>query len=132
MSGRATARVHEAKVKMLAVNLDNAVGALANAILITSRALAPMSDIEGHAGTLRRSGRVEKLGLSKYQVVYGSGIKDTNGKETGDAPYAAYQERGMWPDGTHVIKNHTTPGTQTHYLLTAGQTEIKQGFRRFL
>lgn len=122
MSGRATARVHEAKVKMLAVNLDNAVGALANAILITSRALAPMSDIEGHAGTLRRSGRVEKLGLSKYQVVYGSGI----------APYAAYQERGMWPDGTHVIKNHTTPGTQTHYLLTAGQTEIKQGFRRFL
>lgn len=30
-------------------------------------------------------------------------------------PYAAYQERGMRADGTHIIKNYTTPGTGPHF-----------------
>lgn len=30
-----------------------------------------------------------------------------------DTIYAAYQYYGCWPDGSHVIKNHTTPGTTT-------------------
>lgn len=30
-----------------------------------------------------------------------------------DTPYAAYQYYGCWPDGSHVIRNHTTPGTTT-------------------
>lgn len=29
--------------------------------------------------------------------------------------YSAYQYYGCWPDGTHVIKNHTTDGTCTHW-----------------
>lgn len=30
-----------------------------------------------------------------------------------DTVYAAYQYYGCWPDGSHVIKNHTTAGTTT-------------------
>lgn len=28
-----------------------------------------------------------------------------------DTIYAAYQYYGCWPDGSHKIQNHTTPGT---------------------
>ena len=47
---------------------------------------------------------------------------DTSGEKTylvWDTPYAAYQWYGCWPDGSHVIKNHTTPGTTTRWVLTA-------------
>lgn len=30
-------------------------------------------------------------------------------------PYASYQERGMRADGTHIVRNYTTPGTHAHY-----------------
>lgn len=30
-------------------------------------------------------------------------------------PYAAYQERGMRADGTHVVQHYTTPGTGPHF-----------------
>ena len=36
-----------------------------------------------------------------------------------DTPYAAYQFYGCWPDGSHQIHNHTTPGTTTFWVLTA-------------
>lgn len=36
-----------------------------------------------------------------------------------DTPYAAYQYYGCWPDGSHVIHNHTTPGTTTQWCETA-------------
>lgn len=41
-----------------------------------------------------------------------------------DTVYAAYQYYGCWPDGSHVIKNHTTAGTTTQWVETArGQYE---------
>lgn len=46
---------------------------------------------------LRSSGRVEEV-EGKVAVTW-------------DTPYAAYQYYGCWPDGTHKIRNHTTPGT---------------------
>ena len=30
-------------------------------------------------------------------------------------PYASYQERGHRWDGTHWVRNYTTPGTNCHY-----------------
>lgn len=42
-------------------------------------------------------------------------------------PYAAYQERGMRADGTHVIKNYTTPGTGPHFAQQS-VSEIKSRY----
>lgn len=38
---------------------------------------------------------------------------------TWTVPYASYQERGMRYDGSHVVKNYTTPGTGPHFARDA-------------
>lgn len=38
---------------------------------------------------------------------------------TWDTPYAAFQYYGCWPDGTHVVHKHTTPGTTIQWTETA-------------
>ena len=40
-------------------------------------------------------------------------------------PYAAYQERGMRADGTHVVKNYTTPGTGKDFAKNAVKETLK-------
>lgn len=82
--------------------------------------LAPMSDIEGHAGTLRRTATVEtrKNGMA-VAVMFGEGIE-----------YARYQEFGG--DGVRVVRHYTTPGTQAHYLRDAGDSVAKEGIKNYL
>ena len=84
----------------------------ANALMVFDRAMgeaaaegARLSVLQApHLhGHLRSSNRVERKGLMHFEVSY-------------NASYAAYQERGMRKDGTHVIRKHTEPGTKTHYL----------------
>lgn len=41
-------------------------------------------------------------------------------------PYASYQERGMRADGTHVVKNYTTPGTGKDFAKNAVNKTLKQ------
>lgn len=43
---------------------------------------------------------------------------------TWEMPYAAYQERGMRADGTHVIKNYTTAGTGPHFAQQSAHTAL--------
>ena len=40
--------------------------------------------------------------------------------------YAAYQERGMRADGSHVVKNYTTPGTGKDFAKNAVKETLKQ------
>lgn len=40
-------------------------------------------------------------------------------------PYAAYQERGMRADGSHVVKNYTTAGTGPWFAKNAVKAELK-------
>lgn len=40
--------------------------------------------------------------------------------------YAAYQEMGMRADGTHVVKNYTTPGTGKDFAKNAVKKTLKQ------
>ena len=47
---------------------------------------------------LKSSGRVEKIG--------------EDSAATWNTVYAAYQFYGCWPDGTHVVKNHTQGYTE--------------------
>lgn len=81
--------------------------------------LAPMSNIEGHAGTLRRTARVSEVETKNKKmtvaVFFGEGI-----------PYARYQEYGseLW--------HFTTPGTGPHYLRDAGDSVAKEGIKNYL
>ena len=111
IDSRATAV--QAQIKQ---NLSNAVGAMANAILSTSRMVAPKKD-----NHLRSSASVRGSGLQR-DVVYGSMA----------VPYAAYQERGMRADGSHKVRNYTTPGTHAHFLEESGDAIVKKGIGAYL
>ena len=71
------------------------------------------------------------LTMSKAQVPYKTSLLQQSGKYGKKSPllyevfynkiYAAYQEFGMRKDGTHVVKNYTTPGTKKFYLRDPAQ-----------
>ena len=82
------------KVKKSSLKAENAV---ADAIIADSRHYVPKQE-----NTLRDSARIEHEN-NGTQVVY-------------ETPYAAYQYYGCWPDGSHVIRNHTTAGTTTKWI----------------
>lgn len=105
-----------AKYRQTQLNVQNAIKAMADAILQRAQMLAPMSDIEGHAGTLRATGLIKKSedGLTA-SIEFGNGIA-----------YARYQEFGDpgW--------NYTTEGTGPAYLQTAGESVTKEGLKKYL
>lgn len=109
-----------ALLRQTELNTKNALKAMADATLQRARMLAPMSAIEGHAGTLRATGLVSVENGGYTTVVrFGNGI-----------PYARYQEFGG--DGKRVVRNYTTPGTQAHYLRDAGNSVAKEGIKNYL
>lgn len=87
--------------------------------------LKPTSEIKAHLG-LEPNGRVQKFFTNtcyKYMDKY---VPQDNGdlrtivdiqpdSITYESPYAEYQYYGMRKDGTHVVKNYTTPGTGTYW-----------------
>lgn len=102
------------------VNLKAAHRALMEAILITSRMKAPKKTPP--SGILRLTGEVkEETEPDTMAVIYGDNIA-----------YAAYQERGMRADGSHVVRQYTTPGTGAHYLRDAGDRITKRGLGEFI
>lgn len=82
------------KIKRLSRKAESAV---ADQIIADCRQFVPKQE-----NTLRDSARVEHEG-GGTQVTY-------------NTPYAAYQYYGCWPDGSHVIRNHTTSGTVTRWI----------------
>lgn len=91
------------------------VSALAEQILADSTDFVPYSaGSRQSAGALRESGRVDK------------------GQETGeryvtwDTVYALYQWFGVRADGTHVVKNYTTPNTGKEWVYMAEKVYGKE------
>lgn len=72
---------------------DFAAAALAEQMMQDSRDKIPKEE-----GTLRDIGRIEKSALGQRDLVWSN-------------VYAGYQWYGMRADGTHVVRNYTTPGT---------------------
>ena len=98
-------------------NLTNAVEAMADAIMKLAKAKAPKLN-----NKLRESSHINRLNPTSREIVFGgSGVK-----------YAMYQERGMRADGTHIVRNYTTAGTQAHYLEETGDSIVKQGIKAYL
>ena len=63
-------------------------------------------------GHLRGRTRHEKISSGKYRIV-------------APVAYAAYQERGMRFDGSHVVKKYSTPGTGKGWFNAAIKTVAK-------
>lgn len=104
----------------LALNIKSAHRAMMESILITSRMKAPKRSQP--SGILRLTGEVkQESDPNTMSVIYGDRIA-----------YAAYQERGMRADGSHKVRNYTTPGTGAHYLQNAGDTITKRGLGEYL
>ena len=104
-------------LRMQLINLDNATRAMADATVRTSKVTAPLL-----TGKLRNSSRVVRNAPLNYSALYGGG----------NVPYAAYQERGMRRDGSHVVRHYTTPGTGAHFLRNAGDATAKAGLKTYL
>lgn len=103
---------------MIRQNLTSAVGAMANAILSTSRMKAPKKD-----NHLRSSATVRGSGLQR-DIVYGQGLA-AYGKGFN---YAAYQENKEKTARSH----YTTPGTGPHFLEESGEAIVKKGIQVYI
>lgn len=96
MSSRVEFDMSAFKRKVAAAS-QRAENALADQIIADCRQYVPKQE-----NTLRDSARVEHEN-GGTQVTY-------------NTPYAAFQYYGCWPDGSHVVKNHTTAGTTTKWI----------------
>lgn len=117
MPSRVTLNSNAMAVKAeMTANLSSAIGAMARAIRTNSRMVAPKKD-----NHLRSSVAIEGTGMFR-EISYGSP----------SVRYAAYQERGMRADGTHVVRRYTTAGTHAHFLEQAADAAVKQGIGVYL
>lgn len=101
--------------------LDQELGRKAALIEIKAKARVPVSNTKasgnkrGGGGHLQSSGNHRRLGFGRFRIEF-------------NKEYAAYQERGMRRDGTHVVKNYSTPGTGKDYLKGAAAEVIGSRF----
>lgn len=97
--------------------IDNALNNMAETTLSRARMTVPRK-----TGKLSESGRVVSDKQLEKKVVFGNS----------DIKYAGYQERGMAIDGSRVVRNYTTPGTGSRYLLNAFESVLKEGIKNYL
>lgn len=97
--------------------IDNALNNMAETTLSRARMTVPRK-----TGRLSESGRVVSDKQLEKKVVFGNS----------DIKYAGYQERGMALDGSRVVRNYTTPGTGSRYLLNAFESVLKEGIKNYL
>lgn len=106
----------KAWVEVFKKNVESALGAMGESIRGRATLTVPRKN-----HYLAESGRVVGQGLER-EVIFGSS----------SVPYAAYQERGMRADGSHIVRHYTTPGTGKDYLKNAFDSVIKEGIGRFM
>ena len=54
---------------------------------------------------------------------------------TYESPYARYQYYGMREDGTHIVRNYTTPGTGTYWdkrMVSAEMQDVVQEVQNYI
>lgn len=98
-------------------NLSNAITAMADGVMKNAMIRVPKKK-----NTLKNSARVNKVNAYTREIIFGGkGVK-----------YAMYQERGERADGTHKVRNYTTPNTGKHYLQDAGENAVRKGLKAFI
>lgn len=88
---------------------DSALGRMGKDIEQIAKMKVPLKDTN-----LFKEIKYEKIGTLKHKIIV-------------DSDYAAYQERGRRFDGSHVVKNYTTPGTGKDFLKGAAQQVVDKG-----
>ena len=88
---------------------DSALGRMGKDIELIAKAKVPLESTD-----LFKEIQYQKKGTLKHRVVV-------------DSEYAAFQERGRRFDGSHVVKNYSTPGTGAHYLGAAAKQVVEKG-----
>lgn len=107
--------------------------------------LKPTSTIKARLG-IEPDGRVQKFftntcykHMDKYVPMDKGDLRtivdiDTN-TITYESPYAKYQYRGMREDGSHKIKNYTTPGTGPYWdrrMVSAEMPQVISEVQKFI
>lgn len=101
-----------AVVGQIKFKLDQELGRKAAKIEVKAKARVPVDK-----GLLQNSGSTRRIRFGRFRVEF-------------DKEYAAYQERGMRRDGSHVVKRYTTPGTGKHYLESSARDVLALPFGR--
>lgn len=96
--------------------IDAALDAMGHAVVNEADMRVPYKD-----SALRDSHRIVR-GHKAVAIIYGGGA----------IQYGDYQERGRRIDGSHVVKNYTTPGTGKEYLQESGKNVTKRGIKWLL
>ena len=97
--------------------------------------MAPTSVIKARLG-LEPNGKVQKFftntcykHMDKYVPMDEGDLRTTVDIQPNyivyEMPYARYQYYGMRSDGTHIVRNYTTPGTGTYWDKRMVSAEIK-------
>ena len=95
--------------------------------------LEPISTIKANLG-VEKGGRVQRFftrncykHMDKYVPMDEGNLRTiveiTPTYIVYNQPYARYQYYGMREDGTHIVKNYTTPGTGTYWDIRMWNTE---------
>lgn len=102
-------------------NSKRVIAILRNRAVYTLRLFADDVKKESTPKTPKKEGDLRKLVLISSKA-HANGAKATI---LWDRKYAQYQERGMRKDGSHKVRNYTTPGTGPHYAENAVKKKIK-------
>ena len=107
--------------------------------------LKPTSTIKARLG-IEPNGRVQKFftntcykHMDKYVPKDEGNLRTIvdikNDSITYESPYARYQYYGMRDDGTHVVKNYTTPGTGPYWdkrMVSAEMQDVVKEVQKYI
>ena len=107
--------------------------------------LKPTSEIKARLG-IEPNGRVQKFftntcykHMDKYVPKDDGNLRTIVDIEsnsiTYEQPYARYQYYGMREDGTHVVKNYTTPGTGPYWdkrMVSAEMQDVVKEVQKYI
>jgi hypothetical protein len=87
--------------------MERALERMGNDVFVLSQFKVPFLN-----GDLKNSGEHIRMGRLHRRVQYG---------ESGAQGYASYQHRGMRKDGSRIVRNYTTSGTNKKFLEDSGK-----------
>lgn len=107
--------------------------------------MQPTSEIKARLG-IEPNGRVQKFftntcykHMDKYVPMdegnLRSNVSINNDSITYESPYARYQYYGIREDGTHEVKNYTTPGTGPYWdkrMVSAEMEDIVREVQNYI
>ena len=102
--------------RFIAINatvMDNALSTMGEDVANIAKSRVPFK-----GGDLFKSIKHVKVKVLKHRV-----------EVTED--YAGYQEAGQRADGSHIVRNYSTPGTGKGFLLGAGERVTSQALNYF-